>query len=135
MKIYPIRLTPGFDVKAELDRLVREEGWKAACVVSAVGSLTVVPVRFANAEEPEWLRGHFEIVSLSGTLSPDGSHLHISVADGAGKMTGGHLMAGSEVYTTAEIVIGVLEEWEFSRELDERTGYEELAVQSLRFDR
>lgn len=32
------------------------------------------------------LEGHFEIVSLVGTISEYGSHIHISIADEEGKM-------------------------------------------------
>jgi predicted DNA-binding protein with PD1-like motif len=74
------------------------------------------------------IRGDLEILSLSGTLSADGAHLHIAVADSEGAVIGGHLCAGSLVRTTAELVIGLLPEWLFSRELDPATGYAELAI-------
>ncbi|MFN9055893.1 MAG: PCC domain-containing protein, partial [Cyanobacteriota bacterium] len=69
-----------------------------------------------------------EILSLSGTISPDGAHLHISVAGSSGAVIGGHLGAGSLVRTTAELVIGLLPDWRFSRELDPATGYPELRI-------
>ena len=43
-------------------------------------------------------------------------------------MIGSHLCAGSLVRTTAELVIGLLPEWRFSRELDPATGYAELRI-------
>ena len=43
-------------------------------------------------------------------------------------MIGGHLCASSLVRTTAELVIGQLPEWRFSRELDPATGYPELRI-------
>jgi hypothetical protein len=66
--------------------------------------------------------------SLAGTLSPDGAHLHIAVADSRGAVIGGHLCAGSLVRTTAELVVGLLPEWQFGRELDPATGYTELQI-------
>jgi predicted DNA-binding protein with PD1-like motif len=72
--------------------------------------------------------GEQEILSLSGTLSPDGAHLHIALADSRGAVIGGHLCAGSLVRTTAELVVGLLPEWRFSRELDAVTGYAELRI-------
>jgi hypothetical protein len=69
-----------------------------------------------------------EILSLSGTLSPDGSHLHIAVAGSRGEVIGGHLCAGSLVRTTAELLIGLLPQWRFNRELDPTTGYAELQI-------
>ena len=69
-----------------------------------------------------------EIVSLVGTLSPDGEHLHVAISDGAGRTIGGHLLEGSLVYTTAEIAVGELDGLAFSRETDPRTTYGELVV-------
>ena len=59
-----------------------------------------------------------EILSLSGTLSPDGVHLHIAISGSSGAVIGGHLCAGSLVRTTAELVIGLLPDWRFNRVLD-----------------
>jgi predicted DNA-binding protein with PD1-like motif len=43
---------------------------------------------------------------------------------------GGHLCADSLVRTTAELVIGLLPEWRFRRELDPATGYAELRIRA-----
>ncbi|CAN0110238.1 unnamed protein product [Hapterophycus canaliculatus] len=69
----------------------------------------------------------FEICSLTGTLSPEGLHLHISLGDEAGAVWGGHLVRAT-VHTTAEIVIGVALSLTFSREMDPATGFKELVV-------
>ncbi len=45
-------------------------------------------------------------------------------------MIGGHLCVGSLVRTTAELVIGLLPEWQFSRKLDLATGYAELQIKA-----
>jgi len=65
---------------------------------------------------------------MSGTLSPDGIHVHVSLADGNGLVKGGHLMAGMRVFTTMEVVVGELSQLRFNREMDEATGFTELAV-------
>ena len=101
---------------------------QAGCVISAVGSLSVLQLRLAGATEATTIRGELEILSLAGTLSPDGAHLHIAVADSRGSVIGGHLCTGSLVRTTAELVIGLLPDWRFSRELDPATGYAELQI-------
>ena len=85
-------------------------------------------LRFAGAVEATVIHGDLEILSFSGTLSPDGAHLHIAIADSSGAVIGGHLCTGSLVRTTAELVIGLLPEWRFSRELDPATGYPELQI-------
>lgn len=111
-----------------LDTLVRERGWSAVCVLSAVGSLRSVALRFANQEQAILLEGPHEVVSLTGTLGPDGSHLHLAVSDGSGHTLGGHLKEGSAVHTTLEMVLGILDGWVFSKKLDPQTGYLELSI-------
>lgn len=128
MEILPVRLSPGQDLKSEIDALTLQHDWPAAIILSAVGSLTEAPIRFANRDEVRVVKGHLEILTLSGTLSRDGSHLHLCVADGTGKVCGGHLKEGAIVFTTAELVIGILNQWEFSRETCEQTGFLELVV-------
>ncbi len=129
MRTHALRLRPGDDPKAALDALVAGHRWPAACVLSCVGSLTDAALRFADRDEATVLRGPFEIVSLTGTLGPGGSHLHLAVSDADGAVRGGHLKAGSKVHTTAEIVLGILDGWSFARRADARTGYPELSVE------
>ena len=130
MKVVPLRLTPGQDLRLTIEAWMGEQDEQAGCVISAVGSLSVAQLRFAGATEATVIRGDLEILNLSGTLSPDGAHLHIAVADRQGSVIGGHLGAGSLVRTTAELVIGLLPEWQFSRKLDLATGYAELQIKA-----
>jgi hypothetical protein len=51
---------------------------QAGCLISAVGSLSLAQLRLAGATQATSIHGELEIVSLSGTLSPDGAHLHIA---------------------------------------------------------
>ena len=124
-----IRLHPEQDIIDELELLVARQGIEAACVLACVGSLTTATLRYANRNEPTVLKGHFEIVSLSGILSRHGSHFHIAISDGQGRTTGAHLLPGSSVYTTAEIVLGILPKLRFLRTFDPQTGYPELDIQ------
>ena len=128
MKVLPLRLQPGDDLRQALETWMSEQQEQAGCVISAIGSLSVVQLRFAGTAVATAIRGELEILSLAGTLSPDGAHLHISIADSSGAVIGGHLCSGSLVHTTAELVLGLLTEWRFSRELDPATGYAELRI-------
>jgi predicted DNA-binding protein with PD1-like motif len=78
-----------------VERWAKDQRVTAACIVTAVGSLTRVPIRYANREQATLLEGHFEVTSLVGTLSEAGTHLHITVADGEGRTYGGHLVLSS----------------------------------------
>ena len=128
MTIYALRLQPGEDPKAALDIFAQAHQLKAACVLTCVGSLRKAVLRFANQEQTFTLDGHFEIVSLTGIFSTHGGHYHIAIADGEGRTYGAHLMDGSEVYTTAEIVLISLNQYQFLRTFDPQTGYPELDI-------
>lgn len=121
-----LRLRPGQDLKAELVRCVSEHHLQAAWVSTCVGSLRNLRLRLANRSEVSEFAGFQEIVSLTGTLSPDGVHLHLSAADETGTTRGGHLVDGNLIYTTAEIVILEDPEWRFERRPDAETGSSEL---------
>lgn len=123
-----MRLGPGEDLREALAALPRASGFEAGFVLSAVGSLDPAVLRFAGRAAATVVDGDLEIVALSGTLSPDGPHLHLVVADADGRVSGGHLLAGAKVRTTAEIVIGIATEWRFARRHDPRTGHRELHV-------
>jgi predicted DNA-binding protein with PD1-like motif len=128
MKVVPLRLQPGDDLRLALEAWMGEQQEQAGCLISAVGSVSVAQLRLAGAAEATAIHGDLEILSLSGTLSPDGAHLHIAIADSKGAVIGGHLCAGSLVCTTAELVIGLLPAWRFNRELDPATGHAELRI-------
>ena len=129
---HAFRLKPGQDLKKEIQQLVDQKQIKAGWISTCVGSLTNYNIRFANQPEGSSDSGHFEIVSLTGTVSVNGSHLHISISDSTGKTIGGHLMEGCKIYTTAEIVILSSNDLVFKREKDGTTPWEELQVEENR---
>jgi predicted DNA-binding protein with PD1-like motif len=128
MTVVPLRLQPGDDLRLALEAWMDAQQEQAGCVISAVGSLSLAQLRLAGATQATAIHGELEILSLSGTLSPDGVHLHIAISGSSGTVIGGHLCAGSLVRTTAELVIGLLPDWQFRRELDPATGYPELRI-------
>jgi hypothetical protein len=128
LKTYALRLKPGQDLRQELEKFAKERKLQAGLIVTAVGSLTKAGLRLADQPGATQFEGKFEIVSLVGTLSPDGPHLHLSVSDKTGRTIGGHLVEGCTVYTTVELVIGEIEGVRFTREQDADSGYKELRV-------
>ena len=124
-----IRLKPGMDLKKSIQDYVNENNIKAGWIVTCVGSLTKYNIRFANQSTLSSDTGHFEIVGLTGTLSINGSHLHVIVSDSTGKTIGGHLSDNNIVYTTAEIVFESSEHFNFKREKDGTTHWEELQIE------
>ncbi len=128
MDIYSLRLHPHQDLLVELDNWAAAHAVEAACVLTCVGSLRRAVLRYANQPEGNELDGKFEIVALTGTLSRHGSHYHVALSDGNGRTIGGHLLEGCHIYTTAEIVLGVLPDVRFLRLPDAATGYDELYI-------
>lgn len=126
------RLKPGVDFQSELKRIAAEHNLKAGVIVSAVGSFRTASLRFAGANEATTVTGPLEVVSVTGTISEKGMHVHLSVSDANGKTIGGHLMPGCKVFTTIELVIFDLSnEWSFERKTDEHTTYLELDPQPI----
>jgi uncharacterized protein len=129
MEARPLRLSPGDDLRGAIEDALRERAATAAFVLQGIGSLSVAQVRLAGADAPTVLRGDLEILTLAGSVSPDGAHLHMSVSDAQGRVTGGHVAPGCTVRTTAELLLALLPGHRFSREPDPATGYLELRIQ------
>ncbi|MGG6294194.1 PPC domain-containing DNA-binding protein [Leptolyngbya sp. AN02str] len=125
-----LRLSPQQDLKHELDQFAKTHHLDAACILTGVGSLSQVVLRLAGQPNATTYPGPVEIVSLMGTLSRHGSHYHMAIADSMGRTLGGHVLHGCTIYTTAELVLGVLPHLCFTRQPDPQTGYWELAIAS-----
>ncbi len=128
MKVFALRLKPNQDLKQSLKNFAIEQDINSGFILTAIGSLKQATIRFANQSISKVLINKFEIISLNGTLATEGIHLHIAIADQEGKTLGGHLDDGCIIYTTVEIVIGVSEEFNFTRTNDQQTGYKELEI-------
>ena len=103
LKTYALRLRPGDDLRQQLTAFVQANHILAGTILTCVGSLTVATLRLANQDGPTEYRGHFEIVSLVGTLSTNGSHLHLAVSDSTGRTIGGHLLDGCRVCVQSSV--------------------------------
>jgi uncharacterized protein len=122
-----LRLYPGDDLRAALSAAAGEPG---GFVLSGIGSLGRACIRRAGADLATDRVGDFEILTLAGSLSPDGAHLHISVADAQGRVWGGHVAPGCTVRTTAEVLVAVLPAGMLGRAHDPATGFAELVVRA-----
>ena len=124
----PLRLRPGDDLRRAIEAALQPYG--AAFVMQGIGSLSVACLRFAGRPRPEELVGDIEILTLAGSVSPDGAHLHMTIADADGRVLGGHVAPGCIVRTTAELLVALLPAFAFGREVDAATGYPELAIRA-----
>jgi predicted DNA-binding protein with PD1-like motif len=128
LHMLPLRLQPGDDLRRALEAQLAASGVHAAFVVAGIGSLRTAAIRLAGAENTSILEGDMELLTLSGSLGVAGGHLHLSVADAQGRVTGGHAGYGCTVRTTAEILLCLLPDWHFSRAPNAATGWNELAI-------
>jgi len=125
-RLLSLRLPPGADLRGALERLAAERAIEAAWVISATGSLHDLVIRPAAVEGAVTLPGPWELLSLYGSLGPDGAHLHVCAADGRGACRGGHLLPGNRIRTTAEIALSMPDAVRFQRRHDPRSGHREL---------
>lgn len=117
-------------MKEEIELRTKDVG--AGVLLSVVGALKNANLRMAGAtadsQQINNYKGPFEVVSGTGTISSDGCHIHISVSDHEGRVWGGHLKNGCQVDVTVEVVIGIFNNINYKRVLDNETGFKELLV-------
>jgi len=128
MRSHPLRLLPGDDLRRALETLARERFPDGAFVVCGIGSLADPRLRLAGAEAAVCFPGDHEILALSGTVTPQGAHLHMGVASATGELRGGHVVNGNTVRTTVELLLVEATGWRLRRQHDPVTGFPELQV-------
>ena len=111
MQPLPLKLAPGSDLRLSLEELSQRDGI-SGFVLGVVGNLTKASFQCPGQAEPTVLEGDLEVITLNGTFSPEGVHLHLSLSDGACQVWGGHLEPGTIVQKGVDLLIGVLEQRE-----------------------
>ena len=96
MQTLPLKLAPGSDLRLSLEELAQRDGI-SGFVLGVVGNLTRASFQCPGQAEPTVLEGDLEVITLNGTFSPEGVHLHLSLSDGACQVWGGHLEPGTIV--------------------------------------
>lgn len=128
MQLLPLRLLPGQDLRQALEKAAKQEWPLPAFVLAGIGSLDQCRLRFANEAIEASIPGPLEILTLSGSVSAAGAHLHMSVSDAEGRVYGGHVCHGNTIRTTGEVLLAQLPGWSMTREYDAVTGSNELLV-------
>lgn len=139
------RLHPGVDLIAGLEGACDVHGLRFAAVLACYGSLSAAGFKFLQippGEEHPRLVPHrvderVEFMGGQGLVceTPDGSretHLHGSISDSAGAVTGGHFVAGQNpVFNNMDIVLQELLDVGLIRAHDAETGTIEMRVERL----
>jgi glutaredoxin/predicted DNA-binding protein with PD1-like motif len=106
MRAVPLHLAPGSDLRGSLEDFAvahRATGF----LLGVVGDLSRAAFQCPGQPQPTLIEGDLEIITLNGTLSPGGVHLHLSLSDGACQVWGGHLEHGSQVRKGADLLVGL----------------------------
>ena len=109
MQSLPLKLDPGSDLRLSLEELGRQHGINGF-VLGVVGNLNRAAFQCPGQPQPTVLEGDLEVITLNGTISPDGVHLHLSLSDGACQVWGGHLEPGTLVQKGVDLLVGVLDQ-------------------------
>lgn len=132
-RVIVARLLPGTDLLEGLQAVCEKHGLRNGVVISAIGSLD--GVRYCNVEAlPElkcgygygqvlYLDGPIELTGAGGVIcsDTDGSinrHMHISMSDKYGNAHGGHLVKGTRVLMTTDVVLGEIGDVNMLRKFD-----------------
>lgn len=106
MRHLPLHLGPGSDLRGSLEALAQEQQ-ASGFVLAVVGNLSRAAFQCPGQAQPSVLEGDLEIITLNGTLAPEGVHLHLSLSDGACQVWGGHLEPGTLVLKGADLLVGL----------------------------
>ncbi len=107
MDHYFYNVPTGADVYNSLNELPRDYN-SSLFLLSAVGDLSQVSFKCPLNDKPVIFKKKLEIISLSGFLKSSEAHLHISVSDENCTVFGGHLLSGSIVLKSLDVLIGVI---------------------------
>ena len=106
MQTLPIDLEPGQDLHLALSELAARQQL-SGFVLGVVGNLSQATFRCPGQQKPTRMSGELEVITLNGTFSPSGVHLHLSLSDGACQVWGGHLEPGTVVLKGAQLLLGL----------------------------
>ncbi|MBS7616918.1 DNA-binding protein [Candidatus Bathyarchaeota archaeon] len=133
-RIIVSRLLEGEDFLEAIKEKAEKAGVKAGAII-AIGSLQNVTLGYYKEGEYKYIKldGPLEIASCTGNIAIDEKgdtviHAHIVVTDEECRAFGGHLMKGSPVGATAELVIIEGVDLSLKRVLDEKTKLKLLSL-------
>ena len=132
-RVIAVRLKPGTDVLLGLQEACERNGINNCVILSAIGSLQ--DPHFCNTVELPTkagygygetlhLTGPIELTSASGIICHDDEgntnlHVHMTVTDRHGNAHGGHLVEGTKVLLTVDVILAEIEGLVMGRKFDE----------------
>ncbi len=131
-KIHVFRIKPKQYLLESIQRFCKKNNITSGIIIGIIGSLEKASLNYIKTLPANYINKRFEgpleIVSGQGSIANhEGKtivHIHLTISNENGA-NAGHLAKGSIVFSTAEVVIGELEE-QLQREKDDYTGLLEL---------
>ncbi len=133
-RVIALRLKPETDLLLGLTEACRRAGINNGVILSAIGSLK--DVQFCDVVEIPTaagygygevlhLTGPIELTNASGIICHDDEgvtnlHVHLTLTDRHGNAHGGHLVEGTQVLLTTDVIIGEIEGIIMGRKFDEK---------------
>ena len=131
-RVLAIRLKPGTDVLLGLEEACKANGINNGVILSAIGSLrdphfcdvVELPTKAGYGYgETLHLTGPIELANASGIICHDDEgntnlHVHMTVTDRHGNAHGGHLVEGTKVLLTVDVIIGEISGVVMGRKFD-----------------
>ena len=135
-RVIAVRLKPGTDVLLGLQEACERNGINNGVILSAIGSLQdphfCNPVELPTKAgygygETLHLTGPIELTSAAGIICHDDEgntnlHVHVGLSDRHGNAHGGHLVEGTKVLLTVDVVIAEIEGVVMGRKFNEELG-------------
>ena len=132
-RVIAVRLKAGTDVLLGLQEACERNGINNGVILSAIGSLQdphfCNPVELPTKAgygygETLHLTGPIELTSASGIICHDDEgntnlHVHMTVTDRHGNAHGGHLVEGTKVLLTVDVILAEIEGLVMGRKFDE----------------
>ena len=131
-RVIAVRLKPGTDVLLGLQEACERNGINNGVILSAIGSLQdphfCNPVELPTKAgygygETLHLTGPIELTNASGIICHDDEgntnlHVHMTVTDRHGTAHGGHLVEGTKVLLTVDVILAEIEGLVMGRKFD-----------------
>ena len=136
-RVMALRLKPNTDMLLELEKACKEHNIANGVIVSGIGGVTKAafcdPQYFSNRKQPYnygdpiIVETHLSISGVSGIICHDDDgtinmHVHVAFSDEEGHCYAGHLVEGTRVMLTVDLVIAELEGISMTRKMDEKLG-------------
>ena len=132
-RVVALRLKPGTDVLLGLEEACKRSGINNGVILSAIGSLdsphfcdvVELPTKAGYGYgEVLHLTGPIELTNASGIICHDDEgntnlHVHMTLTDRHGNAHGGHLVEGTKVLLTVDVIIAEIEGLVMGRKFDE----------------